>query len=86
MAAFCAPCTPELFGADVPRQLNDLVGWLDEQGLTARSWTLCEGCGLHLFDNAGERCCTAAPAADAAPELDPCRDCLHIDLAPAGAA
>lgn len=58
MANFCAPCVVELFGPDVDRTRNDFAGWLtnlDELG----GWDLglCEGCGTHLFDNAGERHC-----------------------------
>lgn len=50
MADFCAPCAREL---GLPE--SDFVGWLAGAGF---AWGLCEGCGRHLFDNAGERACS----------------------------
>lgn len=47
VADFCADCVVNIIGA--PRERNDLTGsgW----------WALCEGCGMHAFDDAGERMC-----------------------------
>ncbi len=49
MADFCAACTRD----GMPG--NDLAGWLD--GAPGDRWALCEGCGLHRFDDAGEPAC-----------------------------
>jgi hypothetical protein len=51
MADVCAACT-----VNVMRHIefeNDLLGWLG--GQTGYGWALCEGCGLHLFNDRGER-------------------------------
>lgn len=52
MADFCAQCTDELFGPELP---NDFVGMTTkEQTLNDRFITvLCEGCGLVQVDHEG---------------------------------
>lgn len=55
MADFCATCTETVMGA--PRELNDFRhswphGW---------AVVLCEGCGMHVVNQAGERLCGDTP-------------------------
>jgi len=49
MADFCAACTRE----GMPG--NDFLGW--RPGTLGYGWALCEGCGTHVFGNAGEPAC-----------------------------
>lgn len=57
MADFCA------FGTRQGDPGNDFAGWLG--GTAGHEWGLCEGCGTHLFDDAGEPVC--APGETPAP-------------------
>jgi hypothetical protein len=50
MADFCFDCTVDLFGEEYGHQ-NDFV----HKG--EAYWTLCEGCGIHLFRFNGKRAC-----------------------------
>ncbi|MGH3889391.1 MAG: hypothetical protein ACRDSZ_23000 [Pseudonocardiaceae bacterium] len=66
MASWCAPC------AGVEGVSADFVGWLAAGEL---DWGLCEGCGWHVFDDAGRPACaphTPAPAGEA------CGGCLAL--------
>ena len=50
MADFCRDCTVDLWGAECADR-NDFVHKGDPY------WTLCEGCGIHLFRFNGRRAC-----------------------------
>lgn len=68
MADFCGACARD----GMPG--NDLLGWLD--GSTGYRWALCEGCGFHRFDDAGERACVSGGC----PGLgESCPQCLATD-------
>jgi hypothetical protein len=67
MALFCAPCARAVGLAG-----SDLAGWLAGGGL---EWGLCEGCGWHLLDAAGNPAC--APHEPAAVG-EACGACLAL--------
>lgn len=80
MADFCGACERDgLPGVD------DFRGWL--QGRPGFAWGLCEGCGLHLFDDAGEGACRDEGGPLVAAVGDACPACiglvLSVRLAPA---
>lgn len=59
MADFCRTCVRDMFdcpGEPSLEKRNDLVGWLSRSRMRW-SWTLCEGCCVHLFDNGGRKLC-----------------------------
>lgn len=74
MADFCAPCTR----GGLPG--NDLDGWL--AGSPGYAWAMCEGCGSHLFDNAGERFCRDEVGLSPAGGMAACPRCDSAALAP----
>jgi hypothetical protein len=68
MADFCAGCTGDVMLHDVPDD-NDFLGWLG--GQVGYGWALCEGCGLHLLNDRGQRKCKVANA----PAMGLCKSC-----------
>lgn len=64
MAEFCKGCT-----ADEGLPGNDFAGWLG--GQRGAGWSLCEGCGVHLFTDEGARWCKGP----AAPVVGACGSC-----------
>ena len=69
MADFCLSCT-----RDEGLPGNDFAGWLD--GLPGVEWGLCEGCGRHLFDNAGQAVCASTSELSPAGGLHDCPRCI----------
>jgi hypothetical protein len=68
MADFCLPCTEE---DGLPG--NDFAGWLG--GLPGYAWGLCEGCGRHRFNDAGDRECS--PSEDPVSPVGGMHPCIH---------
>lgn len=84
MSDHCRVCTEVVFGPEFADR-NDFVGWLNDvldelPAGFAYAWGLCEGCGTHLFDNAGIKACGGAPypAASGNGGLTGCRPCARL--------
>jgi hypothetical protein len=78
MADFCLECVEELWGDQGGR--NDF----EHPGAAGPSWHLCESCGVHAFDDRGQRVCRR-PQSDFSDEdgrhpswPDPCRACAEL--------
>lgn len=81
MADFCADCTEDTAGREY-RDRNDMR----HEG--EPFWTLCEGCGIHLFKDDGRRICFRPQSdfhhesgeAEWTPQWpETCPDCLGLE-------
>lgn len=55
MGERCRACVTQIDGEQMVSQFS-FTGWLDAEPFD-RMWTVCDGCGLHLFDGRAAKAC-----------------------------
>lgn len=73
MAEFCAGCALDGVSG------GDFAGWL--AGVPGYEWWLCEGCGWHRFDDAGQPACAPGGASTPTVRDQACPRCLRARVA-----